>query len=97
MRGSKPIGFILFYECFSVYSGKRGIYIPGVYIIPEHRHQGYGVRLMRYGAQRALEQGCEFINGIVESNNAKANAIYKKLGAEIVPDWSYCKLPLKPG
>lgn len=38
----KPIGFALFFHNFSTFTGKRGLYLEDLFIIPQYRHQGYG-------------------------------------------------------
>ena len=91
-RGEEPVGFLLVYECFSVYSGDRGLYISGAYIIEEYRDRGYISKLYKYASKYALDNGFSFMNWIVEENNAKANSIYKKLGAVISDGWSYVKI-----
>lgn len=90
---NKPIGFILTYECFTVYQGERGLYVPGEYIVEEHRNKIYGGRLLQHVANYALENEYEFLNWIVENDNKKANAIYKKLGASISENWAYVRVP----
>lgn len=91
-RKNEPIGFILCYECFTVYHGDRGLYVPGAYIIEKYRHLGYGVKLFQHISQYALENGFEFMNWIVESNNNNANTIYKKMGAQVSEGWSYVRV-----
>jgi ribosomal protein S18 acetylase RimI-like enzyme len=93
-RNEEPIGFIVWYECFSIYYGERGLYIPGFYIVSDFRHLGYGVRLFQYVKSIAKDHNCKFLNGIVEANNEKANRLYRKLGAEISTGWDYCRLPV---
>ena len=91
--GEEAIGFILCYECFTVYSGERGLYVPGAYIIEKYRHRGYGVKLFRHVAAYGLSNGFEFMNWIVEDGNDRANAIYRKMGAQISNGWSYVRVP----
>jgi len=93
IRKNEPIGFLLCYESFSVYSGERGLYVPGAYIIPQFRHKGYGVRLFQQMASYALENGVGFMNWLVEDNNENANKIYRKMGGEISEGWSYVRIP----
>lgn len=90
-----PIGFILAYECFSVYSGERGLCVSGAYVSSEYRHKGYGVKLFRYLLKYAVENNFEFMNWIVDADNENANAIYRKIGAEISNGWSYVRFSTK--
>lgn len=91
-RKGEPVGFILAYESFTVYHGERGLYIPGAYIVEKYRHLGYGVRLFKALAQRALENDIAYVTCIVESQNLVARDLYLKFGAEISEGWSYVRL-----
>jgi len=91
-RRGEAIGFIVAYESFTVYHGDRGLYVPGAYVVEKYRHLGYGVKMFRFLAQHALENGFHFMNWIVEENNVQANAIYKKIGAQVSNGWSYVRL-----
>ncbi len=92
LHKGEPIGFLIGYESFSVYQGSRGLYITGVYIVPAHRHAGHGRELMHYIARYAREQGLEFLNWMLESDNRDAAAFYAKLGADRHDGWSYCRI-----
>lgn len=91
-RDGEPIGFILAYECFTVYHGDRGLYVCGAYIIPKYRHKGYGVKLARFLTQYALAHGFDFMNWIVEGRNKNAKDLYRKIGASMSDDWTYVRL-----
>ncbi len=91
-RNEEPIGFIITYECFTVYHGERGLYVSGAYIIDKYRHRGYGAKLFKFAAQYALDNGFSFMNWIVEDNNDKANAIYQKMGATMSKGWTYVRI-----
>jgi ribosomal protein S18 acetylase RimI-like enzyme len=94
-RKGKPIGFILFYECFTVYHGQRGVSISGAYIDDEFRNKGYGVKLLKSVAEYAVEQGYSYMNWIVKDTNDSALRLYKKMGAYISEDWNYIRIPPK--
>lgn len=91
-RNGEPIGFILAYESFTVYHGERGLYVPGAYIVEKYRHLGYGVKLFRALAQRALDKNIAFLTCVVETNNVSAKLLYKKFGAQVSDGWSYVRL-----
>lgn len=92
-RKSQSIGFVLFYECFSVYRMERGLYVSGVYIVPAYRNFGYGAKLLRHAAQYAVEHEFQFIQGMVGEKNEKALTLYKKLNARVAPGWTFCQIP----
>ena len=40
----KEIGFALFFQNFSTFMGRGGLYLEDIFILPEYRHRGYGKR-----------------------------------------------------
>ena len=91
-RDNEPIGFILCYECFTVYHGERGLHVAGAYIVEKYRNVGYGVKLFQHASQYALDNGFEFMNWIVENENDNAYNIYQKMGANVSDGWSYVRV-----
>jgi ribosomal protein S18 acetylase RimI-like enzyme len=92
VRNGDPIGFILAYECFTVYHGERGLQVSGSYIVEQYRYMGYGVRLFKFLGNYAIQNGFSYLNWIVEEDNKKANSVYRKIGATISNGWSYVRL-----
>lgn len=66
--------------------------IHAIEVLPEYRKQGVGARLLRGAARFAQEEGAEWLTLAVTVENEAANALYRKLGMEIVAGYHYRKL-----
>lgn len=57
-------------------------YIANVAVLPSHRRQGIGEKLISYGESIAEKEGCVFITLEVRVSNSAAIALYEKSGFE---------------
>ena len=87
-----PQGFALFFQNFSTFLAKPGLYLEDLYVRPAHRRSGLGRSLLVYLAQLACERGYGRFDWTVLNWNEDAIRFYEKLGAEIMPDWRICRL-----
>ncbi len=55
-------------------------YIDSLGVLPEFRGQGIGSTLLKAMRDQALEEGHPLVGLLVDYNNPKAEALYKKLG-----------------
>lgn len=55
-------------------------YIDSLGVLPQFRGLGLGGELMRAMTDQAFEQGHSLVGLLVDQNNAKAEALYEKLG-----------------
>ena len=58
LADDKEVGFALFFNNFSTFLGRAGIYLEDLFVLPEYRGRGYGKALLRKLAQITLERGC---------------------------------------
>ena len=42
----KEVGYALYFYNYSTFTGKAGIYLEDLFILPEYRHKGYGLELI---------------------------------------------------
>ena len=83
-----PLGFALFFHNFSTWTGKRGLYLEDLYVTPEARGQGVGSALLAHLAGVALDRECARFEWSVLDWNADAIAVYRRLGAVGMEDWT---------
>ncbi len=77
-----PIGYALFYDIYSSFSGKKSIYLEDLYIAPSSQKRGYGQILIAEIARRAVRLGYESIEWICSEHNHNALGFYKSIGAK---------------
>ncbi|MDX2254637.1 MAG: GNAT family N-acetyltransferase [Pseudanabaenaceae cyanobacterium bins.39] len=86
------VGFALFFNNYSTFLTRRGIYLEDLFVLPEYRSRGIGKALISQLAQIAVERGYGRFEWSVLDWNAPAIAFYQKMGAEVLPDWRICRV-----
>lgn len=84
----QPAGFALFFHNFSTFLGRRGIYLEDLFVRPELRGQGIGLRLLTYLATLARDRGCGRLEWSVLDWNEPAIRFYRRLGARPMDEWT---------
>ncbi len=90
--GEERVGFAVFFESFSTFLGKRGLYLEDLFVKPEHRGRGHGRSLLAYLARLAVERGCGRLEWAVLNWNTPAIEFYKGLGAAPQDEWTVFRL-----
>jgi GNAT superfamily N-acetyltransferase len=85
---SDPIGFALFFQNFSTFLGRPGIYLEDLYICPEMRGKGLGKIMLSYLAKLALKRKCGRLEWWCLDWNESSISFYKQLGAKAMKDWT---------
>src|SRR5215213_7975469 len=88
----EPAGFALFFQTFSTFVGKPGLYLEDLFVRPAVRRRGVGRALLTHLAGLATKRGCGRFEWSVLDWNAPAIAFYRSLGAELLPDWRLCRV-----
>ena len=83
-----PVGFALFFHNFSTWKGRRGLYLEDLYVTPAARGKGVGGALLRHLAAIAVERNCARFEWAVLDWNADAIAVYRRMGAVGLEDWT---------
>src|ERR1700722_19886217 len=55
--GGEPVGFALYFEVYSTFRGRRGIFLEDLFVEPAHRGHGFGTALFTATARLAHERG----------------------------------------
>lgn len=91
-EGEEPVGFAIYFENFSTFLGKRGIYLEDLFVRPPWRGRGIGRALLVRLARIAEERGCGRMEWAVLDWNEPAIRFYKSLGAEPLSDWTVFRI-----
>lgn len=83
-----PVGFALFFANFSTWTGRRGLYLEDLYVMPSARGRGVGRALLRHLATLAVERGWPRFEWSVLDWNEDAIGFYRKLGAVGMDEWT---------
>jgi GNAT superfamily N-acetyltransferase len=88
----RPAGLALWFLNFSSFRGRHGIYLEDLYVRPAYRRRGIGRALFRHLAQRCVADGWTRFEWSVLDWNAPSIAFYKSLGAELLDEWTMCRI-----
>ena len=92
LADDKEVGFALFFNNFSTFLGRAGIYLEDLFVLPEYRGRGYGKALLSKLAQITLERGCGRLEWSCLDWNKPSIDFYKSMGAAAMEDWATYRL-----
>lgn len=82
-----PTGFALFFQNFSTWTGRPGLYLEDLYVTPAARGMGVGTALLRHLARIAVERGYARFEWAVLDWNEPAISFYRFVGAVGMDEW----------
>lgn len=85
---SKPVGYALFFNNFSTFTGRPGIYLEDLYVQPEMRGKGFGKNLLAYLAKLAVDSNFTRVEWSVLDWNEPAIEFYRSIGAQPMAGWT---------
>ena len=95
-EAGEAVGYAIFYTTFSTFECRSGIWLEDLYVRPEKRQGGIGLRVMEHLAGLALERGHRRLEWVALDWNEPALNFYAKLGAARLDDWLIHRLEV-PG
>jgi GNAT superfamily N-acetyltransferase len=91
-EGKSPIGFAVFFQNFSTWLGRPGLYLEDLFVKPEKRGKGYGRELLVALAKIARDRACGRMEWAVLDWNEPAIKFYRALGAKPMDEWTVFRL-----
>ena len=83
----KPAGYAVFFEFYSTFQGRAGLFLEDIYVRPSLRKQGIGQALLNYVARIAWEEDYFCMRWEVLDWNKPAIDFYQRLGAVFLDEW----------
>lgn len=84
----EEVGFALYFNNFSTFLGKPGLYLEDLYVREQMRGKGIGKTLLAYLAKIAVEQDCGRFEWWCLDWNKPSIDFYLKLGAIPMDEWT---------
>lgn len=91
-KNNHPAGIAIFYQSYSTFLSRPGLYIDDLYVKPEYRGNGLGTKLFNFLADTAKQRNYGRMEWAVLDWNTKAMDFYKSQGAKHVKDWEIYRL-----
>lgn len=83
----QPAGYAIFFEFYSSFQGRAGLFIDDLFVRPQFRQQGIGKALLAHVAALAYKEGYFCLRWEVLDWNANAIDFYRTLGASFMDEW----------
>ncbi|HSY17567.1 MAG TPA: GNAT family N-acetyltransferase [Candidatus Acidoferrales bacterium] len=83
----EPAGYAIYFSTFSSFTGRAGLWLDDLYVLPQFRKRGLGRRLIEAVARLAAERGCGRFEWIALDWNERALEFYRSLGAQTLDEW----------
>ncbi len=88
----QAVGLALFFTNFSTWTGKPGLYLEDLFVMPSARGQGLGKALLVHLAGIAVARGHGRFEWSVLDWNTPAIGFYKALGAKPMDEWTVMRV-----
>ena len=92
LAAGAPVGFAVFFQNFSTWLGRPGLYLEDLFVKPEERGKGYGRALLVHLGRIARDRGCGRMEWAVLNWNEPAIQFYRQLGAKPLDEWTVYRL-----
>ncbi|KAH8155357.1 uncharacterized protein LAJ45_00367 [Morchella importuna] len=92
-EGEKPAGMALYFNNYSTWRAKPGIYLEDLFVRPDFRGRGYGTALLAALAQEVIEINGARLEWSVLKWNTPSIKFYEGIGAENMgKEWQVMRL-----
>lgn len=88
----EPAGMAVWFVNFSTFAGRHGIYLEDLFVRPALRGKGIGKALLVQLARECRANGWSGMQWAVLDWNAPSIAFYKSLGADMMDEWTLCRV-----
>jgi GNAT superfamily N-acetyltransferase len=83
----QPAGYAVFFEFYSTFQGRAGLFLDDIYVRPNLRKQGIGQALLSHVAGIAWNENYFCVRWEVLDWNKPAIDFYNRLGAIFMDEW----------
>jgi GNAT superfamily N-acetyltransferase len=83
----QPAGYALFFEFYSTFQGRAGLFLDDIFVRPQFRKHGIGRALLAHVASVAWKEKYFCMRWEVLNWNTPAINFYSKLGAVFLDEW----------
>ncbi|QAY62779.1 GNAT family N-acetyltransferase [Xylanimonas allomyrinae] len=81
------VGIAVWFLTYSTWTGRHGIWLEDLFVVPEQRGKGFGLALLRELAALAAERGYRRLEWAVLKWNAPSITLYEAIGGRPQDEW----------
>jgi GNAT superfamily N-acetyltransferase len=89
---SQSAGYLFFFDYYSSFEGRAGLFLEDIYVRDQYRGKGIGKTLLARVASLAIQRNCFGVRWQVLDWNTPAIEFYKALGATFLDEWKTVSL-----
>lgn len=89
---SQLVGIATYYNIYSTFKAKPGIWLDDLFVFPQYRKIGIGKALIKELCKVAKTNGCCRVDWIVARDNENGRAFYESVGAKIFEEVRHSRL-----
>ena len=83
----QAVGYAVFFEFYSTFQGRAGLFLDDLYVRPQFRKHGFGQALLAHVARIAWDENYFCVRWEVLDWNTPAIEFYKRLDAVFLDEW----------
>jgi len=88
----RPVGMALYFQNYSTFLARPGIYLEDLFVLPEFRGRGFGRALLLHVGRLAKARGCGRFDWSVLDWNTPSIEFYRSLGAVPLTEWTVMRV-----
>jgi GNAT superfamily N-acetyltransferase len=92
----EPAGFAFFFDNYSTWRGRAGLYLEDLFVRPQFRGKGIGKALLAHLAAIAVRENFYGMRWAVLDWNQPAIDFYKSLGGTLLKEWLIVRFDGEP-
>ncbi len=87
LMNEKAVGYAIIFETYSSFLALPTLYLEDIFILPQFRSKGIGMKLFKRCLLEAVKRGCGRMEWVVLDWNKNAIRFYEKLKARQMNEW----------
>jgi len=88
----QPVGLAIWFNNFSTFNGRAGIFLEDLFVRPAQRGKGIGKALLAHLAGQCVANGWSRLQWSVLDWNTPSIEFYKSMGAVLMNEWTECRV-----
>ena len=80
-QGDEAVGMATFFQTYSTFAARRGLYLEDIFVVERHRHRGIGTEILKHVARLARDRGYGRVEWTTLLWNTPTIEFYESLGA----------------